>query len=211
MGQAHSASRLPHWSAAIFRKQERLHRALEERRARGDDTGDALEAAIRDEGLIDLPGEPSLSDAAREMLEAGEDEEDESWRESLADANCAPEEDEPDDWLGDRERHPLLERVMDLNKRLYDWATAADQRQNENVRRLLGATGEMLGGLAQALGSPDFEPPSGLSLVQLKRALRGVRARHALHASPRQRPGLGCRNGGRRSAVRGSQHTRKRV
>ncbi|MCY2990250.1 MAG: hypothetical protein NTY19_20595 [Planctomycetota bacterium] len=32
----------------------------------------------------------------------------------------------------------------------------------------------MLGGLAQALGSPDFEPPSGLSLVQLKRALRGA-------------------------------------
>ena len=63
---------------------------------------------------------------------------------------------------------------MDLNKRLYDLAVAADERQNKNLRSLLGATGEMLGGLAQALGSPDFEPPSGLSLVQLKRALRGA-------------------------------------
>jgi hypothetical protein len=32
----------------------------------------------------------------------------------------------------------------------------------------------MLGGLAQALGDSDFEPPCGLALVQLKRALRGA-------------------------------------
>jgi hypothetical protein len=156
------------------RKQERLHRAIEERRARGDETGDALLGAMRDEGLIDLPGEPSLSEAAREMLEAGEDEEDEPWRESLPDAIRDPDEDTSDDWLGDEGHHPLLERVMDLNARLYDLAEAADQRPNENYRSLLGATGEMLGGLAQALGGRDFEPPSGLELVQLKRALRGA-------------------------------------
>jgi hypothetical protein len=63
---------------------------------------------------------------------------------------------------------------MDLNKRLYDLAEATEERQNENFRSLLGATGEMLGGLAQALGGRDFEPLSGLSLVQLKRALRGA-------------------------------------
>ena len=45
---------------------------------------------------------------------------------------------------------------------------------SSSFRSLLGATGEMLGGLAQALGSPDWEPPSGLALVQLKRALRGA-------------------------------------
>ena len=156
------------------RKQERLHRAIEERRAQGDETGDALLAAMRDEGIIDLPGEPSLSEAVREMLEAGEDEEDEPWRESLPDAIREPDEDASDDWLGDDEPHPLLERVMDLNKRLYDLAEAAEERQNENFRSLLGATGEMLGGLAQALGGRDFEPLSGLSLVQLKRALRGA-------------------------------------
>ena len=61
-----------------------------------------------------------------------------------------------------------------MNARLYGLAAAAGERQNENFRSLFGATGEMLGGLAQALGSPDWEPPSGLSLVQLKRALRGA-------------------------------------
>jgi hypothetical protein len=95
-----------------------------------------------------------------------------------------PDEDASDDWLGDDERHPLLERVMDLNKRLYDLAEAAEGRQNENFRSLLGATGEMLGGLAQALGSRDFEPLSGLSLVQLKRALRGAAFAFGMPRSP---------------------------
>jgi hypothetical protein len=156
------------------RKQERLHRAIEERLARGDETGDALLAAMRDGGLVDLPGEPSLSEAAHEVIEAGADEEDESWRESLPDAIRDPDEDSADDWLGEDGHHPLLERVMDLNARLYDLAEAADQRSNENFRSLLGAAGEMLGGLAQALGGPDSGPPSGLDLVQLKRALRGA-------------------------------------
>jgi hypothetical protein len=53
-------------------------------------------------------------------------------------------------------------------------AAAADERRNEIFRSLLGATGEMLGGLAQALGGPNYEPLSGLALVQLKRALRGA-------------------------------------
>jgi hypothetical protein len=117
------------------RKQERLHRAIEERRARGDETGDALLAAMRDEGIIDLPGEPSFSEAVREMLDAGEEEQDEPWRESLPDAVREPDEDASDDWLGDDERHPLLERVMDLNKRLYDLAEAAEARPNETRLR----------------------------------------------------------------------------
>lgn len=168
------------WDASFKeqrRKQERLHRAIEERRARGDETGDALLGAMRDEGMIDLPGEPSLSDALREMTEAMEEEEgeaDEPWRESLPDALREADEEASDDWLGDDERHPLLERVMDLNARLYDLAAAAEGQQNANFQSLLGATGEMLGGLAQALGGPDFEPLSGLALVQLKRALRGA-------------------------------------
>ena len=168
------------WDASFKeqrRKQERLHRAIEERRARGDETGDALLGAMRDEGMIDLPGEPSLSDALREMAEAMEeeqDEEDEPWRESLPDALREADEDDEDDWLGDDERHPLLERVMDLNKRLYDMAEAAEGRRNVNFQSLLSSTGEMMGGLAQALGSRHFEPLSGLSLVQLKRALRGA-------------------------------------
>ena len=59
--------------------------------------------------------------------------------------------------------------------RLYDLTASVDGPRHENWQSLLGATGEMLGGLAQALGgSADFEPPTGLSLVQLKRALRGA-------------------------------------
>ncbi|MBM4090570.1 MAG: hypothetical protein FJ276_14280 [Planctomycetes bacterium] len=156
------------------RKQERLHRRMEERRARGDESGDALLAAMRDEGMIDLPGEPSPSEAAREMLDAEDDDQDEPWRESLTDALREPDEDTSDDWLGDEDHHPLLERVMDLNARLYDLAAPTEGRQQESFRRLLSAAGEMLGGLAQALSDSDVEPPSGLALVQLKRALRGA-------------------------------------
>lgn len=183
------------WDASFKeqrRKQERLHRAIEERRARGDETADALENAMRDEGMIDLPGEPSLSEVAREMFEAladDEDDKDEPWRESLPedafqtdecfDSDEDPpdestwDDEDPDDWPDD-EHHPLLERVMDLDQRLFDLAGTGEGRQNENFQRLLGAMGELRGGLAQALGSRHFEPLSGLSLVQLKRALRGA-------------------------------------
>jgi hypothetical protein len=73
---------------------------------------------------------------------------------------------------------------MDLYKRLYHLAEAAEGRQNENFRSLLDATGEMLGGLAQTLGGRDFEPLSGLSLVRLKRALRGAAFAFGLPRSP---------------------------
>ena len=155
------------------RKQERLHRTIEERMARGDDHHEAFEGAMRDEGLIDLPGEPSLSDVAREMFEACEDEQDEPWRESLPDAIRDADEDALDDGCDD-ERHPLIERAMDLHVRLFDIATAAGQHANENFQSLMGGAGEMLGGLSQALGGRNYELPSGLGLVQLKRSLRGA-------------------------------------
>jgi len=98
----------------------------------------------------------------RRVLDEEDDEEDEPWRESLPDVLRDADDEATDDWLRDDEHHPLIERVMDLNKRLYDLGTAAGERQNENFGSLLGATGEMLGGLAQALGSSDLEPPSGL-------------------------------------------------
>lgn len=159
------------------RKQERLHRTIEERMARGDDHHEAFEGAMRDEGLIDLPGEPSLSDVAREMLEACEDEQDEPWRESLPDAIRDADGDAFEDALDDGcddGRHPLIERAMDLHVRLFDIATAVGQQANENFQSLMGGAGEMLGGLSQALGSRNYEPPSGLGLVQLKRSLRGA-------------------------------------
>lgn len=175
------------------RKQERLHRTIEERMARGDDHHQAFEGAMRDEGLIDLPGEPSLSEVAREMLDACEDEQDESWRESLPDAIRDADDDADDDAFDDalkgalenaledeledgcdNERHPLIERAMDLHVRLFDLATATGQHSNVNFQSLLSGAGEMLGGLSQAMSGRDDELPSGLGLVQLKRSLRGA-------------------------------------
>ena len=153
------------------RKQERLYRRIEERRARGDAMGDALEAAMRDEGIIDLPGEQS---PAADSFETWEDQPDEAWRESLSDIGDNPDEDRTHDCLDDNGHHPLLERVMDLNRRLYDLAAASEGREDDNFRSLLGAAGEILGGLAQALGDREFEQLTGLALVQLKRALRGA-------------------------------------
>jgi hypothetical protein len=156
------------------RKQERLARRIEERRARGDDGAGVLEDAMREEGIIDLPGQETPLDIAHETF-AGEEEEDgPAWRESLEDLDEEPDDESADTWLDDRQRHPLLERVTELNKRLYDLAVAAEGSADHNFHSLLGAAGEMLGGLAQALGSPDFEPLSGLSVVQLKRAIRGA-------------------------------------
>jgi len=115
----------------------------------------------------------TLSDVAREMLEACEDEQDEPWRESLPDAIRDADEDALDDGCDD-ERHPLIERAMDLHVRLFDIATAGGQHANENFQSLMGGAGEMLGGLSQALGGRNYELPSGWGLVQLKRSLRGA-------------------------------------
>ncbi len=115
----------------------------------------------------------TLSDVAREMLEACEDEQDEPWRESLPDAIRDADEDALDDGCDD-ERHPLIERAMDLHVRLFDIATAGGQHANENFQSLMGGAGEMLGGLSQALGGRNYELLSGWGLVQLKRSLRGA-------------------------------------
>src|SRR5262249_55230566 len=44
------------------RKQERIQRAIEERVGRGEDPEGAFQAAMGDEGIIDLPDEPSEED-----------------------------------------------------------------------------------------------------------------------------------------------------
>ena len=165
------------------RKQERLHRATEERMARGDSVGDAFENAMRDEGLIDLPGEPSFSEAAREWLEMGDqddEDEDEPWRESLpeiydgGDDSDGLDDDDFDDRLSSRSRHPLSERAMDLRCRLHHLSVASGRPIDDNFANLLAAAGEILGGLAQALSDWNEAVSSGLTLVQLKRAIRGT-------------------------------------
>jgi hypothetical protein len=189
---------------AIFkenrRKQERIHRAIETNMQRGDDTRDAFNNALRDEGIIDLPGEPSISDELSEIdewiaAEANNDEQgDEPWRESLPesqfeddldddefDFEADDEDDEDSSEPFRRRRHPLQKQSMDLTLRLHDIASSAESRLSDgssvrpsnHIYTLMGGAGEIGGGLAQALSGRPFDCV-GLCVVQLKRALRGA-------------------------------------
>lgn len=162
------------------RKQERLHRAIEEQTIRGDEPGDALENAMRNEGLIDLPGEepsPEVSEAIAELNDAAADE---PWRESLPESEWSDEDDGlfDDDVGGDRTRHPLQKLAMDFYLRLHHLCKdVSDDWLSSHMGMLMGGAGDLMGGLAQALGSYHSSLDGldrGLSLVQLKRALRGL-------------------------------------
>jgi hypothetical protein len=166
------------------RKQERLQRAIEERRGRGEDPEGAFEAALRDEGIIDLPEEPwpdddDGSDADSEL------EDNADWRESLVeplgDEQSADEQElcgDENDPFNRSDRHPLLGRVMDLLMQIHDLFKNQKVRSSHHYVLERGA-GELMGGLAQALGSAreaagELDFKSGWDLVQLKRALRGA-------------------------------------
>jgi hypothetical protein len=168
------------------RKQERLHRTIEERCQQGEDPVDALENAMRDEGIIDLPDESALGGDRNDFEEAMEFRDDVN---SLVDACDDYEDDDLDDepWkeslaAGTQDSgesgscHPLLERAMDLMLRLHDVARDAPQ-ETSHLSVLLHGGGEIMGGLAQALG-PAPTGMVGLSVVQLKRALRGAAFAH---------------------------------
>ena len=161
------------------RKQQGLHRSIEELMGRGEDAEEAFEAAMRQEGIIDLPEEPSVSqdtpeieeswDAAGEFEQSREVEEDEPWKESLP--AMARDEDAADDVF---ERHPLQQRAMDLMLQLHELSQTLEDRRSSHFDILERGAGEMLGGLAQALGTRDLGVDIGLDVVQLKRALRGA-------------------------------------
>ncbi len=166
------------------RRQERMHRAVEDHLAQGDDLDDAFDAAMHEETSLGLPQEPQ-GEFQDDWSE--DDDADEPWTESLPEAVCREDDDAE---TADRPPHPLQEQAFDLMLRLHgllkDGTNAAGSHQDV----LLHAAGEIVGGLAQALGgrpqfSPheteplsreasDWQPMSGLSVVQLKRALRGA-------------------------------------
>jgi hypothetical protein len=188
-----------HWDEMFRhnrRQQERMHRAIEERMRRGEDHEQAFENAMRDIG-IPVPGDEPL---------AGEDDEDADadWLEDEGDwADEAADSDE--DWLKDAEddkteesgasaaddeldpdrkdRHPLLQRSMDLLHRLHDEFEDADPSLESTLQTLFHGAGDMMGGLAQSLSSygredeEDFDD-YGLRVTQLKRALRGAAFAH---------------------------------
>jgi hypothetical protein len=160
------------------RQQERLQRAVEERRSRGEED-EAFEHALEDLGL-EVPGEDA--EAA-----------DEPWPDDEPFAEPDPGDTGPDQaggWDDDPEnvaweaeddpvdsRHPLLERARDELKDLLKIFGGVDERFASAVRTLWQGAGDTMGGLAQALSrreDPDDLDDPYLRVTQLKRALRGA-------------------------------------
>lgn len=166
------------------RNQERMHRALEERLQQGEPHEEALENAMRDVG-IPVPGDPRIDEY---------DEDDEDWFDSDAELDVDDEwestgeewkesvaEDDKSPGPFDRERHPLLERAMDLLHRLHDEFKDQLSEQESSLETLFQGAGDLMGGLSQATARySDDEVEAldvhllGLHVVQLKRALRGA-------------------------------------
>jgi hypothetical protein len=156
------------------RQQERMQRALHERRSRGLDE----EAALRDalENVVpDFPG-----DETERFDEPWRDDELPPFAESLADE--VPGEGAGSRAAGDdlfaaeeEECHPLLQTAMDLLERLYSLFRDVDSRSAPAQSTLYQGAGDAMGGLAQALSHRDDDAGDyGLRVVQLKRALRGA-------------------------------------
>jgi hypothetical protein len=150
------------------RQQERLHRAIEDRMAGGEKADEAFEQELNDLAL-EIPSEDARP-------------EDEGWcdqeisfleKTEWADGNDGDEVNGP---LETDPRHPLLERVMDLHKRLHDLFDDAAPQFAPALRTLFDGTGDMMGGLAQAMSARGEDRDDwGLAITQLKRALGGAR------------------------------------
>jgi hypothetical protein len=145
------------------RQQERLQRAIEERRSSGQDDETAFEDAMGDLGLEDPGEEDEAYDGSREESFAAPDEI--GFQEKEEDTSPAEED----------ERQPLLERAMDLLKRLRDVFRDVEGGFEAPLHTLFQGAGDAMGGLAQALSSRADDPDAyGLCVVQIKRALRGA-------------------------------------
>lgn len=174
------------------RKQERMHRSMEEQMLGGTDHNEAFEQGLRDQGIFNIPedlvedstldesdrlpyDELPFANAPIEDALLADGDPDEPWRESLDDE--AEEDDE--DPFRERDRHTLQEASMDLMLRLHDlFKDVEEDGRGGFLDVLLRNTDEIMGGLAQALSSrgedADDDITSGLMLVQLKRARRGA-------------------------------------
>ncbi len=156
------------------RRQERMQRAIEELRSRGLDHETAFQEALR-EVAPDFPDEET-------------EQSDEPWREddhapfgeSLVDEAAGeragfPESGDDQIEAEDEERHPLLQKAMDLLVRFSTLFPDEDPRFAASLGTLYRGAGDAMGGLAQALAHRDHDAlDSGLRVVQLKRALRGA-------------------------------------
>jgi hypothetical protein len=177
------------------RRDARLMRALDEKSLQGDLKDGDFEEAMRNEGILDVPGiddeddgedeagdgppawadPPGVRDGAASDVDADGGA---PWRESLAEGEAAEADDEDGDEPPSRIRHPLLRRASDLLLKVMKRPERAGAGWGNPLDPLLKGLMELSGGLAQVLGSEgeeeDDDGPFGHSLVQLKRALRGV-------------------------------------
>jgi hypothetical protein len=184
------------------RRQERFHRLVEERLARGEDYEQAMEGAMKDAGIsdpaVDMSDGDDDSEFSTDEFDWSDDGSDfdaeefavgpEAGDPSATSELLAAEDDEsagadsdPDPF--DRDRHPLLERASEFWMRLHELfkdglpgERAAPKKSSAEsaLHTLFQGAGDLCGGLAQALTDPEDYPDRGLCVVQLKRALRGL-------------------------------------
>ncbi|MCO6454393.1 MAG: hypothetical protein J5I93_03675 [Pirellulaceae bacterium] len=155
---------------ASRRRQERLHRAVNERLARGESPDEALRGAFRELGLPDL--DEALSDLSDDEDEFEFDEEldaGEPWRESL------PEAARDEEFFAEpEERHPLQTLSQELTSQAYKLFANDTGRLDPQAELLLGELTDMAGGLIQGLGIGDNLPDRRHAVPQLKRVLRNA-------------------------------------
>ncbi|MEX2315711.1 MAG: hypothetical protein WD669_01075 [Pirellulales bacterium] len=175
------------------RNQERMSRVIDEKTLGGDDSEaafhDAIEEVIAPFDWMedDEPSEErrevldridELNEASRAAVEEAEETDSEPWQESLpAEAGINGDDDDADDPFGRTERDPLQQQTTNLLMSFYDLAERLGER-TQSVDILMRSAMEITGGLAQVLPLPPpyeiDDTEAGLSLVQLKRALRGA-------------------------------------
>jgi hypothetical protein len=175
----------PQWDESYKenrRRQERVQRTIEEHLARGENFETAFESAMLEETAAGLPEDPSCPDRMTEWLEEisseVEEEADEPWKESLRQSHSSLDEvdnaSEDDDMFPGMKFHPLQRRAHDLMHRIYDLSSTQPKASLNQLEALLQGVADIVGGLVQALDPEDCPMDYGLSIVQLKRALRGA-------------------------------------
>ncbi|MGP0062223.1 MAG: hypothetical protein ACLQGP_01305 [Isosphaeraceae bacterium] len=152
------------------RQQERIHRAIDERRSRGLDDATAIREALRDilpappDDETERSGEPWRDDEHPPFVESLTD-----WDADIVEADDGPFEAE------EETSHPLLQKAIDLLEQISTTFPEDGPRSSPSLTLIYQGAAEVLGGLAQSLSDPEHDPEScGLRVVQLKRALRGA-------------------------------------
>lgn len=142
-----------HWDAAYKeqrRKQERLHRAIDDELRTGTDHTAAFEIAMRNEGMRDGTDELDVEDFSRDANRFEAEPADESWRESLPPTSTS--DDDPLETL-ERERHPLQQIASDSQVHIFKLFADTNESRSTYLNTLMHGAGEIGGGLS-CPGSP---------------------------------------------------------